>query len=265
MLASGRTFRSSGHHGVSAEWVAATWDWVGGGASKVFKYPMTRPPSGVSPGEMEARVPKRAPRNGDSDIIAVGSKTVPTRAPATGRTGGQAGAAAPWPIGRQQRNERREKRTQDGSALRGPTASRTDSEAQNPEPWLLTRGANWPGGARGTFWGDEGPPCLDWSGVAWGARSPSPCAGTTEHGPRVSSLCGKKLQDHVTGMTEVTRNQSVPPASLSGWPSRGSGQQALRTTVHSVDGDRHWRSLGDGYPSVSAAFLQTLPRRSPTQ
>lgn len=126
-------------------------------------------------------------------------------------------------------------------------------------------GANWPGGARGTFWGDEGPPCLDWSGVAWGARSPSPCAGTTEHGPRVSSLCGKKLQDHVTGMTEVTRNQSVPPASLSGWPSRGSGQQALRTTVHSVDGDRHWRSLGDSHPSVSAAFLQTLPRRPPTQ
>lgn len=83
--------------------------------------------------------------------------------------------------------------------------------------------------------------------------------------PRVSSLCGKKLQDHVTGMTEVTRNQSVPPASLSGWPSRGSGQQALRTTVHSVDGDRHWRSLGDGHPSVSAAFLQTLPRRPPTQ
>lgn len=42
-----------------------------------------------------------------------------------------------------------------------------------------------------------------------------------EHLPRVSSLCSKKLQDNVTRMTEVTRNRSVPPASLSGWPSRG--------------------------------------------
>lgn len=165
MLASGRTFRSSGHHGVSAEWVAATWDWVGGGASKVFKYPMTRPPSGVSPGEMEARVPKRAPRNGDSDIIAVGSKTVPTRAPATGRTGGQAGAAVPWPIGRQQRNERREKRTQDDSALRGPTANRADSEAQNPEPWLLTRGANWPGVPGGLSGATKAPRVLTGQGL----------------------------------------------------------------------------------------------------
>lgn len=41
---------------------------------------MVLPPLDVSPGEMETRVPKRVPRNGDCDIIAFSSKTVAAQA-----------------------------------------------------------------------------------------------------------------------------------------------------------------------------------------
>lgn len=57
-----------------------------------FKNSMMLPPLGVSPGEVETCVPKRVPRNGDSDIIAFSSKTVPTEASVTRRVDEQAGA-----------------------------------------------------------------------------------------------------------------------------------------------------------------------------